>query len=246
MSKKLNYENDEKDLISNFEIFGIIILFSFVLFILFPGERILDYALNEKNNTELSELYLKNIYEKYPRKLDIFFILVELYIKNNKINEAKKLLSNISFKDENINFKIQLLNIKLKMMEENENFIEDIYNFFITNARKFSINETKIIYEFNQKLFELKRKEQACYFMIEFFNNNDKKDVRKEIVIEYIRFLKRNELISKCYLNIKKFEDLAMNDDYLAYEIIKLYLEANKPILASDFAYKIMKKKGII
>lgn len=248
MLKKSNYENNGWELITNFEVLGIILIFSFVLYILFPGERILSYALTEKSNTELSELYLKNIYEKYPQKTDILFALLELYIKNNKINEAKRILPKQLFKDENINFKLQLLNIKLKIknLEENDVDINEIYDFFIKSANKFSINNIDIVYEFNQKLIDLKRKKQSCSFMIDFFDNQTNKIIKKEIGLEYIRFLKRNLLISDCYLNVKKFEDFAINNDELSYEIIRLYLEAAKPNLASEFAYKVMKNKNII
>lgn len=248
MSKKLKYENKEKYLITNTEISGIVIVFSFILYIIFPGEKILNYALNEKYNAELSELYLKSIYEKYPQKTNILFALVELYLKNDKIDEARRILSKAYFKDEAINFKIELLKTKLKIktLDKNEELINEIYNFFIKNKEKLSLADIALIFHFNQKLIDLKNKKKPCNLIIELFHNHADKTFKKNIALEYISFLKRNELILDCYSNVKHFEDFALENDDLSYEIIKLYLEAGKPSLASEFSYKVMKNKGIL
>lgn len=247
MLRRSDFKNNTRLLITNLEMVSLLLAFSLILFFLFPGKQILDYAIEEKDNLELAELYLKKIYEKYPEKEEIFLALAETYIKNNKLVEAEKLIKQSNFKDPNTRFKIEMLNIKVKIEKlKNEEEFEEIYNFFIQNAKRFSKEDMDIVYDFNKHLIERKIKDKVCSFMIDFYNNHNNRNLKNEIAFRYINFLRKNLLISSCYKNLENFYEIALENNELAYQIIKLYLEAGKPFLASEFAYKVLKRKKVI
>ncbi|MCX7698455.1 MAG: tetratricopeptide repeat protein [Candidatus Goldbacteria bacterium] len=248
MLKKSSYKNNSQEIITNFEILTIVLIFSFILYILFPNDKIINYAISEKNNIELAEIYLKNLHKKYPQKPEIFFGLVEMYLKNNKINEASELLSQKKFKNSEIDFKIQILQLKIKILntrEYNEKTYKEIYNFLIKNANRLNDEYIQIVYDFNKKLINSVYQD-PCKFMIDFFNSNTNDKIRKKVILNFIREIKENSKVINCYHYLRNFEEFALNDDELSYHIIKLYLEAGKPDLAADFAYKVMKNKKIL
>lgn len=247
-------ETGKEKIINNYEIFILCAVFLYVMYVIFPENRIVEYALNEKQNLKLVEMYLKNISDKYPEKTNISFALIELYIREKKYFKANQLIAKmraLNIKDRLIDFyslKIKLLTIA---PQNSDKEIEEIYEVLIEVFKKDDVLKNKIdfrteILNFIENLYEIKKEKVALKFTLKFFYDSSDKLLKKQILLKHIEMLKKNNLMLNYVKSLKEFEDFALDDDRLSYEIIKFYIESNRIDMASDFSMKVMRKKKVL
>lgn len=247
-------ERSEEKIIKNYEIFFIFVLFLFIMYIIFPEKSIIKYSLNERTNLNLAEMYLENISNKYPERNDISVALLQLYIKEKKYFKARELIEKLKRNNLNndlINFyylKIKLLTLTPKNYNKE---IKEIYSFFINilkrdNEMKNQIDIITEIFNFTEKLYELKKEKDAVKFTLSFFYNSSDKSTKKQILLKYIEMLRKHNLMPVYVKTLKQFEEFSLDDDRLSYEIMKSYIQSNKIFMASNFSLKIMKRKKIL
>ncbi len=88
----------DKTLISDLEIAGLFLTVLTVLFLLFPKERLMQYAKPEnynllaKENIFLSIKYLEELLRNYPEYAELKMLLIKKYIQTGKLKKADILL----------------------------------------------------------------------------------------------------------------------------------------------------------
>lgn len=107
---KLNVQK-AKPLITYYEIFAIAATFLFILYILYPGDKIRELALKETKNIELTTIYLRQIIKIYPYELENWDRLLSMYLKLSDTRSAYGLINEMEHSD---NEKIRNRSIYLK------------------------------------------------------------------------------------------------------------------------------------
>lgn len=250
-------QRDEEKIIKNYEIFLIVVVFSTILYFLFPSKTLLEYALNENSNFKLAEIYLKNISEKYNSNPDILIALASIYLKNNKYTQAEDVIKKINTDDNEKKLIIEFYITKIKIhnltSQTPDDEIERIYSFLENFSHiKFKDNYPEWNFDFKAEIFNLienlysnRKDKTAVKFTINFFNKCNDNSLKKQIILNHLKLLRKYNLITAHVNSISHFEDFALKDDELSYEIIRFYQEANKINLASDFSLKAIKHRGI-
>ncbi|MCA1980792.1 MAG: hypothetical protein LDL10_04555 [Calditerrivibrio sp.] len=82
-----------KPLITYYEIVAITAVFIFILYILYPGDKIRELALRETKNIELTTIYLRQIIKIYPNELENWDRLLSMYIKLSDTKSAYSLIN---------------------------------------------------------------------------------------------------------------------------------------------------------
>ncbi|MCX8084619.1 MAG: hypothetical protein N3C60_06865 [Calditerrivibrio sp.] len=82
-----------KSFITYYEIVAITFIFAFVLYLLFPGDKIRTLALRETKNVELATIYLKQILKIYPNDIENWDRLLSMYLKQNDKESAYNLIT---------------------------------------------------------------------------------------------------------------------------------------------------------
>lgn len=88
--------NQQKEIVSKKELLGIFVLFTFLLVIFFPKDKIVSLVAQEGSNYDLSTKYLINIIHSYPEDNQPKIILVNMYLKMQRFDDASKLLETFS------------------------------------------------------------------------------------------------------------------------------------------------------
>lgn len=96
MYSSVNNHDKSKSILSLEELLGIVAVFSFVLYLLFPKGNIEDFLESQGNHTNLSINYLQSMILYHPDNTELKIILIEKYTQVGKEKEAleinKKLL----------------------------------------------------------------------------------------------------------------------------------------------------------
>ncbi|OYZ33818.1 MAG: hypothetical protein B7Y30_09340, partial [Campylobacterales bacterium 16-40-21] len=82
----------QKEIVSKKELLGIFVLFTFLLVMFFPKDKIVSLVAQEGSNYDLSTKYLINIIHSYPDDNQPKIILVNMYLKMQRFDDASKLL----------------------------------------------------------------------------------------------------------------------------------------------------------
>ena len=80
----------EREIVNNYELAGIVIIFLIVLAVLFPKNQLKSYILEEKSNYNLAKSYLQALIKAYPKNSDFVKYLIEFDLKLYDINDAYK------------------------------------------------------------------------------------------------------------------------------------------------------------
>ncbi|MDP3265507.1 MAG: hypothetical protein Q8M39_01635 [Sulfuricurvum sp.] len=86
----------QKEIVSKKELLGIFALFTFLLVMFFPKDKIVSLVAQEVSNYDLSTKYLINIIHSYPKDNQPKIILVNMYLKMQRFDDASKLLKTFS------------------------------------------------------------------------------------------------------------------------------------------------------
>lgn len=85
-------EKETPSVISTFEMAGIVVLFVSLLILFFPKDKIEQMVTQESSNYNLSIQYLTNIIHSYPEDTNAKLMLVQIYVKTGRFEEATQLL----------------------------------------------------------------------------------------------------------------------------------------------------------
>ncbi len=107
------------DIASNKEIFFIFIIFTTILYFIYPAEIIKEQALKEKSNYALSALYLENMLQLDPSNQELIFATIKAGLESGKVDLAKKLIEVLKTSlPPQEQKKIHILQYKVYMIEE--------------------------------------------------------------------------------------------------------------------------------
>ncbi len=108
--------NSKKDdeVITYFEILLIFLIFTFILFLLYPKDRLKEQVLNEKSNFDLTAIYLKNMLRLEPQNLKLIFALAKSTYEQKNYYLSQKLLEVVE-ESSNDNLKIEAIKLNLQI-----------------------------------------------------------------------------------------------------------------------------------
>jgi len=203
-----------KPVFSYFQILGIFLIFSFVLYIAFQGDKIKDLALNESKNIDLAIIYLKQIVVTYPEDIENWERLLLMYLKQGDKKRAFELVNEM---EKSKNKDIQNKSIYLKYSFLKEQLLQtskDIYK-----------NELIGYYNKLIKLFEKEPKKLEVLYKdyLSFGLPNISMDIAKKLFIYYYR---SNEIEkSKLWLNEFYRQALATSNSKAIFEYYEIALK---------------------
>ena len=88
------YVNENRaEIASNKEILFIFAIFTFILYILYPGDMQRKQVLAEKSNYALTTIYLKDMLRLEPKNRDLLFATLRVSLKSGNIDLSKNLIS---------------------------------------------------------------------------------------------------------------------------------------------------------
>ncbi len=96
MNLSANNSDSSTSILSIKEIIGIVIVFSFMLYLLFPKKNINEIIEQKGKNTNLSINYLESMLLYYPNNIKLELILLNNYASADKKKKAFKLIDKIS------------------------------------------------------------------------------------------------------------------------------------------------------
>ncbi len=88
MYSSVNNHDKSQSILSLQELIGVIVVFSFVLYLLFPKGNIEDFLENQGSNTNLSINYLQSMILYHPNNIELKMILMEKYTLIGKEDKA--------------------------------------------------------------------------------------------------------------------------------------------------------------
>jgi hypothetical protein len=234
----------EKGVVNVFEFLGIIILFSFIFYILFPSKNIIYYSINENRNLALTEIYLKNIVKKY-KKEEFIFALADIYIRQNKFSEANNLLNRITLPE---SFKLRLYKVRVRLMvlKENDNNLSEIIDFYSLKFLWENPEYEKYIDEFINKMILVGKEKEVKKTLTSIIDKNYSYQINKLSFIKYMSVVMSSKNLNEDLKYIDKYSAYFIGENEILNKIIRFYLQINRPDLARNFAIKVLKKKNIL
>jgi len=138
LSLSINNTDTSTSILSIREIVGIVVVFSFMLYLVFPKKDIDDILKQKGENANLSINYLESMLLYYPENIELKLMLLENYSRTNRVDKAFRLIRDIknSTKDKKILAKAYQLEYEL------------------LKERYFDTNNSKLLRKIRAKLFQ--------------------------------------------------------------------------------------------
>ncbi|GAB4029261.1 MAG: hypothetical protein Fur0012_03390 [Elusimicrobiota bacterium] len=234
------------------EIFFIFLIFSFLFYALYPGEKLTEYAVKENRNLDLTELYLKNITKKYSQDKEAFFALADIYLKQGKPQKAAEVLIPLArINDKALKDRLDLYRARtvLYSLDEQKNLVSDLENLknYYCSSGFWALNKKEeLLDEYASKLISLKLYDEAFDSLFAAIKKSRNLEDAKIALKTALKSLRTGGLVKKRAADFKNIENLFTADDEAANEILKVYLEAGRPDMAREYAIKILKLRKII
>ena len=112
-----NDQTNRSYVITYKELFFTFMIFSIILFVLYPKDSLKEQILSEKSNYDLSMLYLQNLLKNTPEDESLMLILADQSLRSGNADLSLHLLNLLlKSKDQEIKTKATLLTYKLKKM----------------------------------------------------------------------------------------------------------------------------------
>jgi len=86
LSLSVNSSDDSRSILSIKEIIGIVVVFSFMLYLLFPKKNIDDILKQRGKNANLSINYLESMLLYYPDNIRLKLMLLENYNRADRVD----------------------------------------------------------------------------------------------------------------------------------------------------------------
>lgn len=219
---KLNVQKS-KPLITYYEIVAIAATFVFILYILYPGDKIRELALRETKNIELTVIYLKQIIKIYPYELENWDRLLSMYLKLSDTRSAYGLINEMEHSDYD---EIRNRSIYLKY-----NLLKQFY--FQTKDDRYRYELEKLSHKLASVFKDDLKILRTLYLdYLSFGMPHISKDYAK---ILYVYYLDKNSVESKVWLLEYYKQALATNDIKSVKESLTLLI----PIYPDDLKLRI-------
>ncbi len=118
MNLSVNNSDNSTSILSIREIVGIVVAFSFMLYLVFPKKNIDDILKHQGENTHLSINYLESMLLYYPDNIQLKLILLENYNKANKLEKAFKLIKDIKKSTQDRDILSRVYEIEYQLLKE--------------------------------------------------------------------------------------------------------------------------------
>jgi hypothetical protein len=246
-----NANKKETLLATDWEIFFLAIIFSFLFWAVYPGERIIRNALEENKNLDLTEIYLKNIAKKYPSSFEINFALAEIYLKQGKYQKAEEELKPVNaINDKDLLAKKELFLARIALFSLNKTADKETLKklelyYSSSSFTKLSERE-KYLSEYILTLNNLGLYKEASRACLSIMKGAAPFEDKKLCLKLYLKSLRAGNLLKKELSSLDPFsKDFAL-DDEAANEIMRAYLEAQEPEKSAAYAQKILRIRKIL
>lgn len=151
-TKKAKFILEKKKIITWWELAGIFLLFSLILYILFPKGKLERYIIAETKNYDLAIRYLETLISSYPDLEEFQISLLKFYIKKGYLKKAVNLIERMNKKKyrENISFNKTAYNLYIDLYSETKN------EYYLNKAKSYlenllNISNSTKVYEFVYK-----------------------------------------------------------------------------------------------
>lgn|GEM_PF-1411592 len=230
MSLSVNDNDTSASILSIKEIIGIVVVFSFMLYLVFPKKNIDDILKQKGKNANLSINYLESMLLYYPDNITLKMILLENYYRTNRIGKAFKLIGEIKKSTKDRKILSKTYEIEYQLLKE----------------RYFETNNSKILRKLKDRLYSYYNFQGENRDYLYFLGEAEQLDFPKlkylalkgldETTPELINFHLKQELY---YLAL----NLGYKQEALEYLIeLTSYKEADKN-LKDSVLYSLLKKK---
>jgi len=118
LNLSVNNSDNSTSILSIREIVGIVVAFSFMLYLVFPKKNIDDILKHQGENTHLSINYLESMLLYYPDNIQLKLILLENYNKANKLEKAFKLIKDIKKSTQDRDILSRVYEIEYQLLKE--------------------------------------------------------------------------------------------------------------------------------
>lgn len=247
-----NADKKEALIAEDREIFFIFLVFSFLFYVLYPGEKLTEYAIKENRNLDLTELYLKNITRKYSQNTEAFFALADIYLKQGKPQKAMETLTPLNrLNDRTLTLRLELYKARIKLYSLTESNVSnsdltDLKNYYCSLDFWSLSQKEELLNEYASKLIGLKLYDQAFDSLFLAIKTSRNMEDARIALKTAVKSLRAGALVKKKAADFKNVENFFIKDDESSNEILKVYLEAGRPDMAREYAVKILKFRKII
>ncbi len=246
-----NADKKEPLLATDWEIFFIAAVFLFLFWAVYPGEKIMNNALQENKNLDLTEIYLRNIAKKYPSSFEAHFALSEIYFRQGNVQKAVEALKPLnSLNDKKIAARRDLYAARALLFSLSEqNSIEispKLRRYYCSESFMQLYEKEKYLMEYISVLNSNRLYPEAAAASIESMKKAPNFEYRKLCLNLYLKSLRAGNILKKEVNSIDLFANDFISDDEAANEILKAYLEAQRPDKASAFAQSVLKARKIL
>jgi len=206
----VNNRDSSSSILSFREIVGVVVVFSFVLYLLFPKENLDQIIEGKSKNRNLSINYLESMLLYYPNSLRIKKILIENYEYTGKLRKALYLTREL-----------------LKSIKDKES-LNELYKseYLLMKKLYFKTGENKLLAELKEKLYHYFQRTEENPDYTFFFAESTQIDFKKLKYVSLKGFLKeRPELINYDFEKDAFIQALALEYKEDAYGYLLHLLE---------------------
>ena len=230
MSLSVNDNDTSTSILSIKEIIGIVIVFSLMLYLVFPKKDIDDILKQKGENANLSINYLESMLLYYPENETLKVMLLENYYRTDKIDKALKLIYDIKEHSKDKKILSKAYEIEYQLLKE----------------KYFETNNTNILSRLKDRLYKYYNFQGENRDYLYFLGEAEQLDFPK---LKYLS-LKGLERSSPRLINFQLKQELYYLALKLGYKkeaiehLIELieYKEATKS-LKDNILYSLLKKK---
>jgi len=224
--------NADKDVevISYIEVFLVLLVFSFVLYVLYPKNMLEKQVLAESSNYDLTAIYLENMLRIEPENTELTLALVKASIKGGKYDLALKMIALLGkgadekLLHELIGFRFEALKVKyfstnekkyqdevkaeirllLAEVIEDRHYDDKNLEYWYSGSREFSLNAPSLFF-----LYRLLEREERSVWLEEcFYLSAELKDEK----------MQRECLMKLRTIDVSRYEKWTVEAYYLAVQ----------------------------
>jgi hypothetical protein len=252
-----NINNEENSLyvITYKELLFTFIVFSSILFVLYPKELLKEQILSEKSNYDLSMLYLENLLAQSPEDESLMLILAEQSLRSGKKDLSLRLLK-LLFKSKNRDYRERALLLSYELKKDDYFYIKEEHKRNITKKEleeifvhivKQKIYKQEDMQKWYKESLFLGNQQIIHDFLNQFLDKNNK-DVALLEKLYYLELeLKHKEHALYRLHQLQKYDINRTNkwiwDEYYTYVNSKEYNKAEQLLQANISISRIFKIK---
>ena len=199
-------DKKEIQVVTYLEAFILGMVFIFILYILYPKDTLYKQVLSEKNNYDLTAVYLENMVRLDPTNKELILALVKTSIRDGEVDLALKMI-NILSKDKSSDNQKEILKYKFSILK---------LKYFSTNEKQF---QEKILKEMKTLLNNLIKDKIYNDEDIEFWYESSKEFSLNHSALYFLQILvkksKKQSLYEECFYISDSIKDEKIHSECL-------------------------------